>query len=416
MAGTTAPPEGMLAQNIVHFSRVLRRAGLPVGPAKPVDALEAVRIVGLESRQDFYFALSAVMVGRHEHQAVFDEAFRWFWRDPARLGWQLQELEQLLSGLRQTQHGKPPPLQRVAQAMMPPRVTDRAEALPPDLSVDARFTVSSREMLRQKDFAGMSAQELQEARRMIASMRLPLPGLVSRRSRPRAHGGRVDMRATMQRMMREAGGSGALRFRAMQRRPPVLVILCDISGSMDSYTRMLLHFMHAVTNDRDRVHTFLFGTRLTNISRALRHRDVDVAVGEVSKQVRDWSGGTRIGLCLKEFNQRWARRLMGQGAAVLLISDGLDSGPGSDGADDLGTQMAALKLASRWLVWLNPLLRYDRFEAKPAGIRAMLPHVDLFLPVHNLKSLAELGEALSALGPGRGSGSGRPSLSPTSQG
>jgi uncharacterized protein with von Willebrand factor type A (vWA) domain len=258
----------------------------------------------------------------------------------------------------------------------------------------------------------MSTQELQEARRMIAAMRLPLPQLPSRRSRPHQRGPRVDMRATMKRMMKEAGGIADLRYRSVLRRPPTLVILCDISGSMDSYSRMLLHFMHAVTNDRDRVHTFLFGTRLTNITRALRHRDVDVAVGEVTRQVRDWSGGTRIGMCIREFNQRWARRLTGQGAAVLIISDGLDS----DAAEGLGKQMEALKLASRWLIWLNPLLRFDRFEAKPAGIRAMLPHVDMFLPVHNLNSLTGLGEVLSGLGPGRAHRRGNAHLSSTRRG
>jgi uncharacterized protein len=203
----------------------------------------------------------------------------------------------------------------------------------------------------------------------------------------------VDLRGTMKHMLRDAGGIVDLRYRSVVKRTPTLIVLCDISRSMDRYSRMLLHFMHALTNDRDRVHTFLFGTRLTNISRSLRHRDVDIAVGKVMHQVQDWAGGTRIGACLKEFNQCWARRLTGQGAVVIIISDGLES----EQPADLGKQMQALKLASRRLVWLNPLLRYERFEARPAGIRAMLPHVDLFLPVHNLNSLQALGEALSSL-------------------
>ncbi|RZI45013.1 VWA domain-containing protein [Herbaspirillum sp. HC18] len=384
---------GMLAENIMHFSRVLRRAGLPLGPAAATDALQAVQAVGLQGKEAFYFALSAVMVHRHEHQAVFDEAFRLFWRDPERIAQHMQQLMHLLSGLRSPRTDKPPPMQRVAQAMMPGASRPVEDALPPELSIDASLTVSAREILQRKDFADMSAQELHEARRMIAAMRLPLPRLASRRSRPRTHGSKVDMRNTMKRMMKEAGGIADLRYRSVVRRPPTLIILCDISGSMESYTRMLLHFMHAVTNDRDRVHTFLFGTRLTNVTRALRHRDVDLALDEVSKQVQDWSGGTRIGLCLKEFNRCWARRLTGQGAAVLLISDGLDA----DDADGLDKQMESLRLNSRWLIWLNPLLRYEAFEARPAGIRAMLPHVDLFLPVHNLKSLGALGEALSGL-------------------
>jgi uncharacterized protein with von Willebrand factor type A (vWA) domain len=388
--------EGKLAENVIYFARLLRRAGLPIGPAKVIDALQALQTVGLESEDDFYFALSAVLVNRREHQEIFDQAFKLFWRDPHRVGRQLQELLHLLSGLRKQRSDKPTVSQRVMQAMLPnaPRQIPPSEDLPPDVSIDAKFTMSAREVLQKKDFASMTPQELREAKQMIASMRLPLPELSSRRSRPRAKGDQVDMRATMKQTVRAAGGIADLRRKAPYRRPPTLVILCDISGSMDSYTRMLLHFTHAVTNDRDRVHTFLFGTRLSNITRSLRNRDVDVALNEVSQHVADWAGGTRIGMCLKEFNQHWARRLMGQGAVVLLISDGLDS----DAAEGLTKEIERLRLASRWLIWLNPLLRYKQFEAKPAGIRAMLPHVDLFLPVHNLVSLTQLGKTLSKLG------------------
>ncbi|WP_235953599.1 vWA domain-containing protein [Noviherbaspirillum galbum] len=384
----------MLARNIVHFTRVLRRAGLPLGPAVAIDALRAVRAVGLGSRQDFYFALSAVMVQRHEQQFVFDEAFQRFWQDPSRVGQQLQELLRLLGGLRSVPARRPPPPQRVAQALFPNmgRAAD-SPAQPPQISIDSSDTASARETLQHKDFASMTPDELREARRMIASMRLPLPRLPGRRTRSDPRGPRVDLRGTMKSMMREPDGMAALRFRSLVRRPPTVIVLCDISRSMEPYTRMLLHFMHALTNDRDRVHTFLFGTQLSNISRALRDRDVDVALDKVARQVHDWAGGTRIGACLKEFNRRWARRLMAQGAVVLIISDGLEG----EEADDLGKQMQALRLASRWMIWLNPLLRYERFEARPAGIRAMLPHVDRFLPVHHLNSLEALGRALSSL-------------------
>jgi uncharacterized protein with von Willebrand factor type A (vWA) domain len=396
---TAASPSmdaGKLAENIVHFARVLRRAGLPIGPAKVIDALQAVQTVGVEREDDFYFALSSVLVNRHEQQFIFDQAFRLFWRDPNRVGRQLQELLHLLSGLRTAGVDKPALSQRVTQAMLPnaPGPKTPGEDLPPDVTIDAAFTVSARELLQKKDFASMTPQELGEAKQMIAAMRLPLPELSNRRFRSRSQTGQVDLRSTMKQMVKEAGGIAELRRRTRHHRPPTLVILCDISGSMESYTRMLLHFTHAVTNDRDRVHTFLFGTRLTNITRSLRNRDVDVALNDVSRRVSDWAGGTRIGACMKEFNQRWARRLMGQGAVVLLISDGLDS----DAADGLEEEMERLRLASRWLIWLNPLLRYKQFEAKPAGIRAMLPHVDLFLPVHNLISLTQLGRALGELG------------------
>jgi uncharacterized protein with von Willebrand factor type A (vWA) domain len=387
---------GRLAENVVHFARVLRRAGLPVGPAKIVDALNAVQTVGIERRDDFCYALSAVLVNRREHQEIFDQAFRIFWRDSQRVEGTLRDLLRQMGGLRRLDPEQPKLAERVAQALLPeaPRSSRNNDQLPPEVQVDARFTVSIREVLQRKDFAGMTARELEEAKIMLRDLRLPLPMLPCRRLRPRARGRQVDLRNTMKQMVKQAGGVAEIKRRSPDLRHPTLVVLCDISGSMDNYTRMLLHFVHAVTNDRDRVHTFLFGTRLTNITRHLRHRDVDVALTGVSEAVADWAGGTRIGACLKEFNRRWARRLLGQGAVVLLISDGLDS----DAGEGLEQEMARLAKSCRQLIWLNPLLRYDKFEAKPAGIRAMLPYVHAFLPVHNLESLTQLGELLGAIG------------------
>jgi uncharacterized protein with von Willebrand factor type A (vWA) domain len=386
--------EGRLADNIVHFARVLRRAGLPIGPAKVIDAIEAVQAVGVERRDDFRYALAAVLVNRREQQEIFDQAFEVYWRDPYRVERMLQELLQLMGGLRRVERDGPRLAERVARALAPQTVPGpRArEEPPPQAQPDARLTVSPREVLQHKDFASMTPEELEEAKRVLRDMRLPLPMLPARRLESRARG-RVDLRATMKQMIRQAGGVAELKRRAPDERHPTLVVLCDISGSMESYTRMLLHFVHAVTNDRDRVHTFLFGTRLTNITRHLRNRDVDVALNAVSAAVHDWAGGTRIGACLKEFNQRWARRLLGQGAVVLLISDGLDS----DAGEGLTREAARLARSCRELIWLNPLLRYEGFEARPAGIRAMLPYVDAFLPVHNLASLTQLGETLGNL-------------------
>ena len=226
---------------------------------------------------------------------------------------------------------------------------------------------------------------------MMSELRLPLPMVRTRRLAPHQRGARVHLRATLRESLREGGDVIALvRARPIVVHPP-LVVLCDISGSMNPYARMFLHFLHAITNDRDRVHTFVFGTRLTNVTRQLRHRDVDVAMARVADAIKDWSGGTRIGVCLREFNWRWGRRVLGQNACVLLVSDGLDREAG----EGLAEEMQRLHKSCRTLIWLNPLLRYDRFEAKPAGVRAMLPHVDRFLPVHNLKSLVELAHALS---------------------
>jgi len=383
-------PKGRLAENVVHFVRVLRVAGLPVGPARTLAALEAVEAVGLANREDFRAALAAVLVSRHEQLPIFETAFDIFWRNP-------KLLEKLIAALLPKVFGRtgerPPEPElpaRIAQAMLPPA----ALALPceddDEIDLDAAFTMSPRELLQHKDFETMTTDELAAVRLLLRNLRLPLPELLTRRTAPSSRGNRVDLRATLRRATGAAGSLSPLAWRMRQKRTPPLVVLCDISGSMDRYARMLLHFLHAITNDRDRVHVLLFGTRLTNITRHLKHRDVDVALSKVTTAVSDWAGGTRIGACLEVFNRRWSRRLLGQNAVVLLISDGLDA----EGGVGLAAQAERLHKSCRRLVWLNPLLRYDGFEARPAGIKAMLPHVDDFLPVHNVESLTQLAAAL----------------------
>ena len=378
-----------LAQNILHFCRVLRAAGLPVGPAKVIAAIEAVEAVGIERREDFRAALESVLIERHEQQALFDQAFELFWRNPRLLERMMELLLPKVYG-RTPREAEAPLPARLAEALSPPRQADR-EAYDQETTIDATFTFSPREVLQSKDFESMSAAELAEVRTMIARLRLPMPELATRRTIAAARGTEVDLRATLRAMASARGAVVPLAWRKRRHRRPPLVVLCDISGSMDRYSRMLLFFLHAITNDRDRVHTLLFGTRLTNITRHLRRRDVDVAVARVSAAVSDWAGGTRIGACLAEFNRRWSRRLLAQGAVVLLISDGLDS----DVGHGLAAEMERLSKSCRRLIWLNPLLRYERFEARPAGIKAMLPYVDDFLPVHNLESLKQLAEAFA---------------------
>jgi uncharacterized protein with von Willebrand factor type A (vWA) domain len=390
MSAQALAPKGRLAENVVHFVRVLRAAGLPVGPARTLAALEAVEAVGLTNREDFRAALAAVLVSRYEQLPIFEQAFDLFWRNP-------KLLEKLIASLLPrafARGGEAPPEPelpaRIAQAMLPPARPDLPREDDDQIDLDAAFTMSPREILQHKDFETMTAEELAAVRRMLRSLRLPLPELPTRRTTPSARGHRVDLRATLRRATGAAGALSPLAWRKRQRRTPPLVVLCDISGSMDRYARMLLHFLHAITNDRDRVHVLLFGTRLTNITRHLKHRDVDVALSRVTTAVSDWAGGTRIGACLEDFNRRWSRRLLGQNAIVLLISDGLDA----EGGAGLAAQAERLHKSCRRLVWLNPLLRYEGFEARPAGIKAMLPHVDDFLPVHNLESLTQLASAL----------------------
>ncbi len=259
------------------------------------------------------------------------------------------------------------------------------------MEIDSVLTFSDREVLQAVDFEKMSAEELARAKAAVAAMRLPIMKLPTRRFRAAHAGRRADLRATMRAALRSGSDTIPLRWKRRHRRHPPLVILCDISGSMGRYSRMLLHFMHAITNDRDRVHTFVFGTRLTNITRYLRQKDVDVALEKVGEVVLDWSGGTRIGHCLRDFNVKWSRRVLGQGAVVLFISDGLDR----DNAEGLSAEIERLHKSCRRLIWLNPLLRYEGYEPKSLGAKVIRPHVDDFRPVHNLESLAQLTEVLS---------------------
>ena len=389
-----------LAENIVHFARVLRRAGLPVGPGKVLAAVDAVRLVGVERREDVRSALAATLLDRADQRLLFDQAFQIFWRDPKLLERMMHLMLPKVSGRLAEGADRADSSRRLAEALQPERSGEAdADAADEAVELDAALTFSAREVLQRKDFEAMSIEELAQAKRMLAALELRLPQVVTRRFAASPSGGALDLRATLRRSAR-LGGEWVLPQRRMRRlRPPVLVALCDVSGSMARYSRMLLHFMHGLTGERERVFTFTIGTRLTNITRQLRHRDVDRAMAEVSRAVADWSGGTRIGDCLREFNLRWSRRILAQGAVVLLISDGLDCGEGAD----LGAQMLRLRASCREIVWLNPLLRFERFEPRASGIRAMLPHVDRFLPAHNVASLADLGRVLAqaALVPAR---------------
>ena len=374
----------------MHFARLLRSAGLRIGPDRVVDCVKALEMALARDfplrREDWYWTMSAVLLSRNEQRPIFDQAFRIFWRDPKLA----ERMMQLM--LPQAYGRAPKPEEQQSQ-----RLTDalfsqkQQEAKTEKVELEARLTFSSREVLQRMDFDTMSAAELAEAKKLIAELRLPLPVIKTRRFHVERNGRRIDLRKTLRESLRGGGDVIPLVRAAPRELHPPLVVLCDISGSMNPYSRMFLHFLHAITNDRDRVSVFVFGTRLTNITRQLRHRDVDVAMARVAEAIKDWSGGTRIGASLREFNWRWSRRVLGQNACVLLVSDGLDREAG----EGLGDEMERLAKSCRYLAWLNPLLRYEKFEARPAGVRAMLPHVDLFLPVHNLDSLLDLAKALS---------------------
>ena len=386
---------GRLLENLMFFARTLRAAGLPIGPGRVIEALRAVETVGIGRREDFYWTLHSVFVNRQDQRPIFDQAFHVFWRNPQLLERMMAMLLPSIGAPDDANKGEEIS-RRLAEALKAERGDGEEGAAPEEeeLEIDAAMTYSARELLQQADFEKMSVDELEQAKRLIARMTLPIMDLPTRRFAPDPHGRRIDMRATLRAALR-SGGLPALRRRNPRRRHPPLVIICDISGSMSRYSRIVLHFMHAVTNDRDRVFAFLFGTRLTNITRLLRHRDVDVALDRVARSVEDWSGGTRIGHCLAEFNAKWSRRVLGQGAIVLFISDGLDR----DIGEGLEREMERLHKSCRRLIWLNPLLRYDAYEPKSLGAKAIMPHIDDFRPVHNLASLADLSPVLAA--PGR---------------
>ena len=385
---------GRLAENIVHFARVLRRAGLPVGPASVIDAIRAVEVAGVATREDFYWALHSILVSKREHRAVFDEAFRLFWRSRG-------NLEQALSNFLESGDDFEEPetrraaASRVAEALFPEMQTPtRPRKEEPE--TETRLLVSEQELLQRRDFAQMSSAEIVEAKRRIEQMRLPADRVKSRRLVASSRQGIIDARRTMRASLRTGGKMILLRHRRRKEIHPPIVILADISGSMSEYTRVFLHFMHALGERRQRVHSFLFGTRLTNVTRQLRLKDPDEALAACSGAVPDWSGGTRIATGLHAFNRLWGRRVLGQGAIVLLFTDGLER----DSDEDLGVEMDRLHRSCRRLIWLNPLLRYGGFEAKAQGIRAMLPHVDEFRPIHSLEAIADLCEALADNGSG----------------
>ncbi len=389
--------DGRLAENVMFFVRTLRAAGLPVGPGKLLDCLRAIQAVGLDRRDDFYWALHSVLVNRRDQQDLFDQAFLVFWRNPRFL----ERIMRMMLPELQSESLRPEDSKelsrRLAEAMKTEKPGESDAKEEEEVEIDAVMTWSDKEVLREQDFEKMTAEEVLRAKQIIKSMRLPIMRVKTRRFERSHAGARADLRATLRAALRSGSDTIPLKWKRQKRRHPPLVILCDISGSMSRYSRLVLHFMHAITNDRDRVSSFVFGTRLSNITRYLRNSDVDIALEKAGEVVGDWAGGTRIGACLNEFNRVWGRRVLGQGAVVLLITDGLDR----EAAEGLPKEMDRLHRSCRRLIWLNPLLRYDAYAPKSTGAKAILPHVDEFRPVHSLNSLQDLTDVLGKEPPRR---------------
>jgi uncharacterized protein with von Willebrand factor type A (vWA) domain len=392
---SASPPSaaGKLAENVLHFARLLRAADLPVGTDRAMLALQALEVAGVASRAELHDVLQACLISRIEHRPLFEQAFHLFWRDPDLLREALGML------LPSPQLGRQPPGRRKRRLMdallpserSPGRASEPLE--PPRAPGEGGW--SDRERLRRLDFESMSAAEYQAAQRCVSALEPLLACSAVRREKPDSRGRRLDLRRLLRDSGRYGGDLAELPRRVPRTRTEPLCVIVDISGSMARYSRMFLHFMHAMmtaTRTTDlRVSAFVFGTRLTHITRQLRSRDPDEAVARVAQRVEDWSGGTRIGACLREFNQHWVRRLPLASATVLLVTDGLEHAQ----IELLAGEAQRLSRSCRRILWLNPLLRYAAFEPKARGVRALLPHVEQLLPVHNVESLEQLLAALT---------------------
>jgi uncharacterized protein with von Willebrand factor type A (vWA) domain len=376
---------GKLLHNLLLFGRVCKGLGMDVTPSRMIDVAHALELIDLGRKQDVYHTLRALIVTRQRDLPLFDEAFRTFWRRPSE-GWTTLNLQSLGETRRQ----------KKTQFLPPPEASPEGEqedgspkpAVDP-LMILAVPTFSQQEVLRHKDFADMTGEEIAQARRLMARLRWGLGLRKTRRFVP-GKGTLLDPRRAFRRNMRFAGEPLEFLTRTPKIKPRRLVLLCDISGSMERYTRLLLHFMHTLANSIYQVESFVFSTRLTRITRPIRHRSIDVTLRQVSTTVKDWGGGTRIGDAMHEFNYRWARRVLGDGAVVLLITDGWDRGDPAL----LQREIARLQRNCYRLIWLNPLIDAPQYEPLTRGAQALLPFVDDFLPVRNLANLESLAREL----------------------
>ncbi len=392
------PTDPKLAQNITHFARALRKAGLPIGPGRVVDAIRAVQAAGFTRKQDFYWTLHACFVNRPEHRTVFAQIFRLYWRDPRYLEHMMSMMLPAIRGVQEERMAEAGE-KRAAEALLDGVERDEPKGAEQEgeseIEIDATQTASSEERLRSLDFEQMSTAETAQAKRILARLKLPVDPIASRRGQASHLGQRIDRARTLRAAMRQGGEMHQIALVKPKPRWPNLIALCDISGSMSQYSRIILHFLHTVSNAKGagwaKVHAFTFGTRLTNITRHLHQRDVDAALAAAGAEAQDWEGGTRIGECLHQFNRDWSRRVMGQGAVVLLITDGLERGD----PDLLEKEIERLHLSARRLIWLNPLLRWDGFAPKAQGVATMLPHVDSFRAGHSIASLEDLAAVIS---------------------
>ena len=375
---------GQLLHNLILFGRLLRALGMDVNPGRMIDLVQALEHVNLAQRADFFYTARSLLVHDRDDLPLFEQAFELFWRVPKERA--------LLADLYKfnpiTPQNQPiitsPALEEPEPNSDDGAIDDEDEAVQEIIEVTR--TYSTRELLRRKDFGALTETEMQDVKRFMAQLVWQLGLRRTRRQRP-GRGQRLDLRRSLRRNLRYGGELIEWPSRQPKFKPRPLIIIADISGSMERYSRLLLHFIYSLAKGLEQeVEAFVFSTHLTRITRQLRGREIDRALEEVAREVTDWSGGTRIGESLKTFNFDWGRRVLGRGAVVLLISDGWDRGDPLLLREEIGR----LQRSCHRLVWLNPLLGSAEYEPLTRGMQASLPHIDDFLPVHNLASLEEL--------------------------
>jgi len=382
----TTGKSGNLLTHMLAFGYLLREMGVPISPGQMVVVADSLEHIPITRREDFKAALRCMLVLRREDLPLFDNAFEFYWRQAHENDLDSMLMQAIVPQAKVPRRQLRLPRRKPDEPEQPEEEQEREE-------LELQLTFSHDEQLRKKDFAQCSWEEVQAAKQLIQRMRWRLEERPTRRRRAARRGRLLDFRRTLRRNMRFGGEPLLLAWRETRTTPRPLVVICDISGSMERYSRILLQFVHAITAGLGQVESFVFGTRLTRITRQLRQQDIDDALDMVSKHVMDWSGGTRIGDAVKAFNYRWGRRVLGHGPVVLLISDGWDRGE----PELLRREMDRLQRSCHRLIWLNPLLGSPGYEPLTVGMQAALPFVDDFLPVHNLVSLEQLGARLASL-------------------
>jgi uncharacterized protein with von Willebrand factor type A (vWA) domain len=383
-----------------------------VGPRKMLELAETLDYIDITNKEDFYNTLKCSLLARHEQETLFDQTFLYYWymrdrqdqkgqnpagaakRDDQQVRLPPSERKRLAEHMNNNEQQRRDLRNEMRQSERRRRVDEESDKEDDDDDATPQGTAySAIEMLRKKDFESFTWEEVQEAKKLMSEMRWHLGMRPTHRKAPSRSGSYPDMRRIIRRNLKFGGEILELTWREIKRKPRPLVIICDISGSMSLYSRLLLHFIHTISNGLLNVEAFVFGTRLTRITRQLRRRDVDDAVRDVTKSVQDWSGGTRIGDALHFFNHYWARRVLGRGAVVLIISDGWDRGD----ASLLEIEMDRIQHSCHRLIWLNPLLGSPDYRPLTIGMKTALPYIDNFIPAHNLDSLINLGNLLGSI-------------------